>query len=124
MGVGTSDGVERSGTGLADGQGALRYEKTKGHVAVGAKKFTYPAHVITPEMDNEALFAQFMPQRIEAFLEGVNVNVMAYGQTGTGKTHTMFGTPGIMERAGKGEFGAGGATDVYRSTLMYQSVLM
>jgi len=30
---------------------------------------------------------------------------MAYGQTGTGKTHTMFGPPGLMARAAAGEFG-------------------
>ena len=33
------------------------------------------------------------------------VCIFAYGQTGSGKTHTMFGPPGIMARAGCGEFG-------------------
>ena len=43
-----------------------------------------------------------MPRRIEAFLAGVNVNVMAYGQTGSGKTYTMFGPPGLMAAAAAG----------------------
>ena len=76
---------------------------------------TDPSHVITPDMSQQALFDAYMPQRIR-------VNIMAYGQTGAGKvnsacvlahlsyslshsapqTHTMFGPPGIMDRAGRG----------------------
>ena len=38
-------------------------------------------------------------------MTGYNVNLLAYGQTGTGKTHTMLGTPGVMKRAGRGDYG-------------------
>ena len=62
-------------------------------------------HRPSTTVDNEALYNQFLPHRIEGFLSGINVNVMCYGQTGTGKTHTIFGTPGFMERAGRGDFG-------------------
>ena len=68
-------------------------------------RFTYPSHVIAPDMDQAALYDHFMPPRVQAFLDGVNVNVMAYGQTGSGKTHTMFGPPGIMGRAAGGQYG-------------------
>lgn len=61
--------------------------------------FSYPRHVIAPEQDQEQLYSMFMPQRIDAFLGGINVNIMAYGQTGSGKTHTMFGPPGLMAQA-------------------------
>ena len=44
------------------------------------------------------LYDNYMPKRIEGFLNGYNCNIMAYGQTGTGKTHTMFGPPGYMAR--------------------------
>ena len=44
------------------------------------------------------LYDSYMPKRIEGFLNGYNCNIMAYGQTGTGKTHTMFGPPGYMAR--------------------------
>ena len=50
-------------------------------------------------MDQAELYDAFMPQRVQAFLDGINVNIMAYGQTGSGKTHTVFGPPGIMARA-------------------------
>ena len=70
-----------------------------------SKTFSYPKTVVTPEVDNATLYDQVMPQRVEAFLAGVNVNLMAYGQTGTGKTHTIFGAPGVMDKAGRGEFG-------------------
>lgn len=46
-----------------------------------------------------------MPQRVAAFLNGINVNIMCYGQTGSGKTHTMFGPPGLMDKAAEGIFG-------------------
>lgn len=39
---------------------------------------------------------------ISSCLDGGNVSVIAYGQTGTGKTHTMMGTPenpGVIRRA-------------------------
>jgi centromeric protein E len=39
---------------------------------------------------------------VKAAVEGVNATVFAYGQTSTGKTHTMFGSnsePGIMPLA-------------------------
>jgi centromeric protein E len=39
---------------------------------------------------------------VEASLQGINGTIFAYGQTSTGKTHTMFGNsgePGIMSLA-------------------------
>lgn len=34
-----------------------------------------------------------MPSLEEAFLNGMNCTVFMYGQTGAGKTHTLFGPP-------------------------------
>ena len=64
-----------------------------------------PGSVLSDSHDQQRVWDAFMPQRVEAFLEGVNVNIMAYGQTGSGKTHTMFGPPGIMQGAGDRRFG-------------------
>ena len=83
----------------------VSYSVQQAQVTVGGSDFTYPSHVIAPEMDQAALYSHFMPPRVQAFLDGVNVNVMAYGQTGSGKTHTMFGPPGIMGRAAGGQYG-------------------
>ena len=43
-----------------------------------------------------------MPSRVDELFAGFNVSLLAYGQTGTGKTHTMFGgtaphDPGLVE---------------------------
>lgn len=68
-----------------------------GGISVNNKFFGYPKHTLCG--DQTEVFQAFMPDRIDAFLDGVNVNMMAYGQTGSGKTHTMFGPPGLMGRA-------------------------
>ena len=102
-------GGERSAT---SGRAALhatsrgiRVGDSGGRSGGNAKVWTYPQHVIAPEDDQEALYEKFVPQRIDAFLDGYPVNICCYGQTGSGKTHTMFGPPGLMARAAAGEFG-------------------
>ncbi|KAF5202756.1 Kinesin-like protein kin-14s [Thalictrum thalictroides] len=50
-------------------------------------------HIFGPEDNQEAVFAQTSPVVISV-LDGFNVCIFAYGQTGTGKTFTMEGTPG------------------------------
>ena len=67
--------------------------------------FEFATHIAGPSTCNTKLFEELMPSRIAAFWAGYNVNFLAYGQTGAGKTHTMFGPPGIMAKAGKGDFG-------------------
>ena len=86
---------------------AVTYSVPRAEIKIDGREFTYPSHVIAPDMDQAALYDHFMPPRIQQFLDGVNVNVMAYGQTGSGKTHTMFGPPGIMARAASGQLGDG-----------------
>ena len=39
-----------------------------------------------------------MEKFIDQFLDGYNVTLLAYGQTGTGKTHTMFGDAKILKK--------------------------
>ncbi|KAJ0080121.1 hypothetical protein Patl1_22640 [Pistacia atlantica] len=48
--------------------------------------------VFKPEDNQEAVFAQTKPI-VTSVLDGYNVCIFAYGQTGTGKTFTMEGTP-------------------------------
>ncbi|KAK3234898.1 hypothetical protein CYMTET_54874 [Cymbomonas tetramitiformis] len=102
--------IKPLGVGMSD-QGALQASKDvefcsqSSRLVVDGRQFTYPSHVIAPTMNNQEMYDAFMPNRVEAFLQGINVNIMAYGQTGSGKTHTMFGPPGIMARAAAREFG-------------------
>ncbi|KAK6139444.1 hypothetical protein DH2020_026798 [Rehmannia glutinosa] len=49
-------------------------------------------HVFKPEDNQEAVFVQTLPI-VTSVLDGYNVCIFAYGQTGTGKTYTMEGTP-------------------------------
>jgi hypothetical protein len=99
LGVGASD------KGASPNAKAVEFSSQPAELTVNGRRFTYPSHVIAPDTDNQGLYDQFMPHRVDAFLNGVNVNIMAYGQTGSGKTYTMFGPPGIMARASAGEFG-------------------
>ena len=43
-----------------------------------------------------------MAECATAVAEGFNATVFAYGQTGTGKTHTMFGPPGHVQSLAAG----------------------
>ncbi|CAA2961660.1 kinesin KIN-14S [Olea europaea subsp. europaea] len=55
------------------------------------KQFKFD-HIFRPEDNQEAVFLQTMPI-VTSVLDGYNVCIFAYGQTGTGKTYTMEGTP-------------------------------
>ncbi|KAK7391996.1 hypothetical protein VNO78_20422 [Psophocarpus tetragonolobus] len=55
------------------------------------KQFKFD-HVFGPEDNQDAVFQQTKPI-ITSVLDGYNVCIFAYGQTGTGKTFTMEGTP-------------------------------
>ncbi|CAO2832719.1 unnamed protein product [Amaranthus hypochondriacus] len=56
------------------------------------KQFKFD-HVFGPQDDQEDVFAQTSPI-VTSVLDGFNVCIFAYGQTGTGKTFTMEGVPG------------------------------
>ncbi|XP_074311562.1 kinesin-like protein KIN-14S [Silene latifolia] len=54
------------------------------------KQFKFD-HVFGPDTNQEDVFAQTLPI-VTSVLDGYNVCIFAYGQTGTGKTFTMEGT--------------------------------
>ena len=37
---------------------------------------------------------------MDSVFEGFNATFLAYGQTGTGKTHTVFGSDGVQAESG------------------------
>jgi DNA replication protein DnaC len=37
------------------------------------------------------VYDELLDKYMKRFLDGYNVNFLAYGQTGTGKTHTLLG---------------------------------
>ncbi|CAM9258449.1 unnamed protein product, partial [Phaeothamnion confervicola] len=62
---------------------------------------TYPYdRVFGPYVSQEEVFASTVAPIVEETLNGFNCTVFAYGQTGTGKTHTMEGEIGSLELMG------------------------
>ena len=47
------------------------------------------------EMDNEVVFDDVLRPLIQRVLDGYNSLVIAYGQTGAGKTYTLLGKPKV-----------------------------
>ena len=88
-------------------QPVVSHDLTANSVSVAGRKFSYPSHVLAPEMDQASVYELYMPERVALFLSGHNVNIVAYGQTGSGKTHTIFGPPRIMSQASMGLMGEG-----------------
>ena len=44
------------------------------------------------DSQEETFMKTSLPEMLDQFLSGYNATFLAYGQTGTGKTHTMFGS--------------------------------
>jgi kinesin family protein C2/C3 len=66
----------------------------------GAKKFEFDA-VFGPDDDQDDVYQDTKPL-VDSVLDGYNICVIAYGETGSGKTHTMTGPEsdiGITRRA-------------------------
>lgn len=55
-----------------------------------SKKFTFD-RAFGPESKQAEVYQAVVAPLIEEVLSGYNCTVFAYGQTGTGKTHTMVG---------------------------------
>ena len=55
--------------------------------------YDYPSKVFPVDCTQEAVGAELLPGLLEDFWDERNVMIFAYGQTGTGKTTTMFGFP-------------------------------
>ncbi|KAI8110594.1 hypothetical protein M9435_002268 [Picochlorum sp. BPE23] len=74
--------------------------------SVGGKQFNRKYHfdrVYGPETTQEMLYETAVAPMVDEVLQGFNCTVFAYGQTGTGKTHTMTGdmvSPSVTEGSG------------------------
>ena len=61
------------------------------------KQFTFDA-VFDDRSQQTAVFATVAQPIIDSAMSGYNGTIFAYGQTGTGKTHTMEGQPNELEQ--------------------------
>ena len=72
---------------------------------VGGKQLGRTYHfdkVFAPHTTQEALFSEAVEPIVEEVLQGFNCTIFAYGQTGTGKTHTMTGDINAAAALGPG----------------------
>jgi hypothetical protein len=63
--------------------------------AQGKKLFVFD-RVFSPDVDQEGVY-QYLSESVNSFMEGYNVSILAYGQSGAGKSYTM-GTTGPAEQ--------------------------
>lgn len=61
----------------------------------GKKLFIFD-RVFGPEIEQEGIW-EYLQDSVNAFLQGYNVSLLAYGQSGAGKSYTM-GTSGPVEQ--------------------------
>ena len=98
------------GTRVVETRPARLREEDKGIDAAPTAAPAWEADaVFDADDDNAAVYARTAKSVVDAVLRGVNGTVMAYGQTSSGKTHTMSGTvedPGVMTRAVEDIFAA------------------
>uniref|UniRef100_A0AC34REW1 Kinesin-like protein n=1 Tax=Panagrolaimus sp. JU765 TaxID=591449 RepID=A0AC34REW1_9BILA len=71
----------------------------KDTISIGGKAFVYD-RVFDPNLDQEAVYAGSAAHIVRDVLNGYNGTIFAYGQTSSGKTHTMEGILGDAEKQG------------------------
>ena len=64
--------------------------------AQGKKLFVFD-RVFAPQIDQEGVW-EYLNESVNSFAQGYNVSILAYGQSGAGKSYTM-GTSGPAEQA-------------------------
>jgi hypothetical protein len=71
-------------------------------------RFTFD-HIFSQSAEQQHVYEVAARPAVESMLQGYNASIIAYGQTGTGKTYTMEGNPGqegIVSRAVQDIFGS------------------
>ena len=64
--------------------------------AQGKKLFVFD-RVFGEDVDQEGIW-EYLSESVNSFVQGYNVSILAYGQSGAGKSYTM-GTTGPQEQA-------------------------
>ncbi|KAL8205915.1 hypothetical protein R6Q57_009466 [Mikania cordata] len=85
-----NDEIAKGSTSIVEFDSAHENELKISGSDSSKKQFKFD-HIFRPEDNQEAVFAETSPL-VVSVLDGFNVCIFAYGQTGTGKTFTMEGT--------------------------------
>ncbi|KAK9054792.1 hypothetical protein SSX86_025871 [Deinandra increscens subsp. villosa] len=88
----SADEIAKGSTSVVDFDSAQENELKITGSDSSKKQFKFD-HIFRPEDNQDAVFAQTSPL-VVSVLDGFNVCIFAYGQTGTGKTFTMEGIDG------------------------------
>ncbi|KAL4556329.1 hypothetical protein LXL04_038977 [Taraxacum kok-saghyz] len=83
------DEITKGSTSVVDFESSQENELKITASDSSKKQFKFD-HIFRPEDNQEAVFSQTLPL-VVSVLDGFNVCIFAYGQTGTGKTFTMEG---------------------------------
>ena len=75
-------------------------------ITTSRTRHTFPRPVLPAEATQQQVYETLLPDLLNGFLSGMDVNFLALGQTGAGKTHSIFGPAKSMHRA----FASGDAT--------------
>ena len=57
----------------------------------GGRVFNHLTKVISPDVSQSYVYEQVATPLVGSFINGYDVDMISYGQTGAGKTFTMFG---------------------------------
>lgn len=101
-----SNGEKERGNGqlFTVNNGVIRRELTEQYADIEKTMVTdYPfEHVGGPQVSTIDLYHQSVREKVLTVLDGINASVLAYGQTSSGKTHTIMGgrgSPGVVTLA-------------------------
>ena len=83
-----------------------------GRGGAGGKVFDFPRATLPPEATQQHVYDTIAAPLVVKFCEGYDVDLVSYGQTGAGKTFTMFGPPHSMAEAAAAQRKSGAATGV------------
>ncbi|KAI5927952.1 P-loop containing nucleoside triphosphate hydrolase protein [Camillea tinctor] len=73
-----------------DGMKGKTVELSMGPNALSKKTYSFDG-VFSPTADQQLIFDEVVTPILDEVLKGFNCTIFAYGQTGTGKTYTMYG---------------------------------
>jgi len=73
-----------------------------GEVGSDTKNFTFD-HVFSPSTSQFGLYSKCVYPLVRSCLEGYNATILAYGQTCSGKTHTIIGDTELQTLTGGGD---------------------
>eukprot|EP00756_Hemistasia_phaeocysticola_P057485 Hpha_TRINITY_DN34091_c0_g1::TRINITY_DN34091_c0_g1_i1::g.30636::m.30636 len=75
------------------------WDAAGGTVEMGGTKFSHLAATLPPDATQEYTYSVIAAPLLRRWMDGYDVDLISYGQTGAGKTFTMFGPPHSMAQA-------------------------